>query len=84
MEDFNIEELESQWEHCGISLPEYRGYTPVEIMLNDGVYYGHFYGYAGGNGAYYNLKTMVLFEGETVEELEKDFKDSVDDYLRQG
>lgn len=43
----------------------------VNFSAEDGVFYGKIEG----------IKSMVSFEGETVQELEEDFKTAVDDYI---
>ena len=51
---------------------EYKGYIgTVEFSADDMVFFGKIQG----------LNDLVLFEGESVSELEKSFKESVDDYL---
>lgn len=51
---------------------EYKGYH-AEIIFDeeDNSYCGKLYG----------ISDLVMFEGETKEEVEKDFHDAVDDYL---
>lgn len=43
----------------------------VNFSATDGVFFGKIEG----------IKSMVSFEGETVKELEQDFKNAVDDYI---
>ena len=43
----------------------------VNFSAEDGVFYGKIEG----------IKSMVSFEGETVHDLEEDFKNAVDDYI---
>ena len=43
----------------------------VNFSAEDGVFYGKIEG----------IKSMVSFEGETVHDLEEDFKTAVDDYI---
>lgn len=43
----------------------------VNFSTTDGVFFGKIEG----------IKSMVSFEGETVKELEQDFKNAVDDYI---
>lgn len=51
---------------------EYKGYTGmVEYDDDDGVFYGKVL----------NLRDLITFEGSSVRELRKAFRDSVDDYL---
>lgn len=53
---------------------EYKGYTgSVEYSKNDNCLCGKVQGL--GN------KVLILYEGRTIDELEKDFHDGVDDYL---
>lgn len=53
-------------------LPFYRGYTGnVRYSQNDNCYYGTVQGIAGA----------VIYEGVTLEKLEKDFQEVVDDYI---
>ena len=50
----------------------YRGYTgSVQFSAADRVFHGRLVGIAD----------VIAFEGTTVEELEQDFRDAVDDYL---
>ncbi|SHF75179.1 Predicted nuclease of the RNAse H fold, HicB family [Salegentibacter echinorum] len=51
---------------------EYKGYIgTVEFSADDKVFFGKIQG----------MNDLVLFEGESVSELENSFKESVDDYL---
>jgi predicted HicB family RNase H-like nuclease len=51
---------------------EYKGYfSKVEFDDEAGVFHGEVL----------NLRDVITFEGETVKEIRKAFKDSVDDYL---
>ena len=51
---------------------EYKGYIgKVEFDDDDGIFYGEVI----------NLRDVVTFEGESVQELRQAFHDSVDDYL---
>lgn len=51
---------------------EYKGYTGrVELDNEAGIFHGEVI----------NLRDVVTFQGESVEELREAFKDSVDDYL---
>ena len=51
---------------------KYKGYrAEVKISLEDNVLYGKIIG----------IKDLILFEGNTVEELKNAFKESVDDYI---
>ena len=43
----------------------------VNFSAEDGVFYGKIEG----------IKSMISFEGETVQDLEQDFKTAVDDYI---
>ena len=50
----------------------YRGYTgDVHYSQDDGCYYG----------IVQNVKGFVTYEGATLEELEKDFREVIDDYI---
>ncbi len=52
---------------------EYKGYLgTVEFSPEDKVFFGKIFG----------IKDIVTFEGESVKELEKAFKDAVEDYLQ--
>ncbi len=51
---------------------EYKGYV-AEVEFDDKADVFH--------GEVINLRDVVTFEGETVDELRKAFQDSVDDYL---
>ena len=51
---------------------EYKGYTAcVEFDDDDGIFHGEVI----------NLRDVITFQGKSVTELRKAFKDSVDDYL---
>lgn len=51
---------------------EYRGYLgTVEFSADDKCFFGKIQG----------INDLVLFEGESVSELERSFKEAVDDYL---
>ena len=51
---------------------EYKGFTThIKWSEPDKCYYGKIE----------NISDLVLFEGETIEECEKDFYDAVDDYI---
>ena len=51
---------------------QYRGYfTKIEYSVEDRLLYGKIEG----------IKDLVNFESESVEEIEKEFKNAVDDYL---
>ncbi|MCW5907813.1 MAG: type II toxin-antitoxin system HicB family antitoxin [Chitinophagales bacterium] len=51
---------------------EYKGYIgTVSFNANDEVFYGKIHG----------ITDLVTFEGQSVKELKKAFKDAVDDYL---
>lgn len=53
---------------------QYRGYRgSVEYSVVDGVFHGKLTG----------IRDLVLYEGDTLESLEKDFRDAVDDYLEE-
>lgn len=53
---------------------EYKGYVGLpRLEIDDGVIAGQILG----------IQSIVTFEGETVAEAEKAFRDSVDDYLAQ-
>lgn len=53
---------------------QYRGYRgSVEYSVEDGVFHGKLTG----------IRDLVLYEGDTLESLEKDFRDAVDDYLEE-
>lgn len=50
----------------------YRGYTgDIHYSQDDNCYYG----------IVQNIKGLVTYEGATLEELEKDYQEVVDDYL---
>lgn len=50
----------------------YRGYSgDVHYSQDDSCYYG----------TVRNIKGLVTYEGTTLEELEKDFREVVDDYI---
>lgn len=50
----------------------YRGYTGnVRYSQDDGCYYG----------IVRNIKGLVTYEGVTLEELEKDYQEVIDDYV---
>lgn len=50
----------------------YKGYCgTVNWSLTDNVFFGKVI----------NVKSTITFEGKTISELEKDFKDAIDDYL---
>ena len=50
----------------------YKSYTgSIEISVEDGVLYG----------SVLDIKDVITFEGETIEEVKQAFQDSVDDYL---
>lgn len=51
---------------------EYKGYMG-EITFDDKAHIFH--------GEVINIKDVITFQGKSVEELEKAFKDSIDDYL---
>lgn len=52
---------------------EYKGYMGVvEFSSDDGVFFGKLLG----------INDLITFEGETVRELEKGFREAVDDYLK--
>jgi predicted HicB family RNase H-like nuclease len=51
---------------------EYKGYTgTVEFSENDGVFYGKVQG----------IRSLISYEGATIDDLTADFRKSVDDYL---
>jgi predicted HicB family RNase H-like nuclease len=50
---------------------EYKGYTAGRIDFDDGVF----------SGIVAGLRDVVHFQGETAEELEQAFRDSIDVYL---
>ncbi len=51
---------------------KYKGYTgTVDVDFEDGVLHGHVL----------HLRDIITFEGNTVQEIEQAFRDSVDDYL---
>ena len=51
---------------------EYKGYfAKVEFIDDDNIFHGEII----------NLRDVISFEGETVDELKQAFQDSVDDYL---
>lgn len=51
---------------------EYKGYfAKVEFIDDDNIFHGEII----------NLRDVITFEGETVDELKQAFQDSVDDYL---
>jgi predicted HicB family RNase H-like nuclease len=51
---------------------QYKGYTgSVALDADDKIFHGRVLG----------VRALIGFEGATVEELEKDFRDGVDDYL---
>ena len=50
----------------------YRGYTgSIEYSENDQVFYGKVLG----------LRSLISYEGDTVDELLENFREAVDDYL---
>ena len=50
----------------------YKSYTgSIEISVEDGVLHG----------SVLDIKDVITFEGETIEEVKQAFQDSVDDYL---
>ena len=51
---------------------EYKGYLG-SVNFEDGQYWGSFLNYPNGHG---------IFEGSTLEELESDFRESIDDFIR--
>ena len=52
---------------------EYNGYTGVvEFSAEDMVFFGKIFG----------INDLVTFEGETVRDLERAFRDAVDDYIK--
>ena len=52
---------------------QYKGYTgSIEWSEPDGVFYGNVLG----------IKDLLLYEGNTIEELRKDFHGFVDEYLQ--
>ncbi len=54
------------------NLLEYKGYFgTIEFSLEDKILFGKIIG----------MKSLVSYEGTTLEELEKDFQGAVDDYL---
>jgi predicted HicB family RNase H-like nuclease len=51
---------------------EHKGYTgSIEFSREDGLLYGKVLG----------IRSLISYEGHTGEELEKDFKEAVDEYL---
>lgn len=55
-----------------VYLQEYRGYVgSVEYSEEDGVFFGKLIG----------IRDLVSYEGETLELLEKDYREAVDFYL---
>lgn len=55
------------------SLIQYRNHVgTVEFSKNDGVFYGKVL----------EINALISYEGATVEELEKDFHEAVDEYIR--
>ena len=51
---------------------EYKGYfAKVDFIDDDNIFHGEII----------NLRDVITFEGETVDELKQAFQDSVDDYL---
>ena len=54
------------------NLPEYKGYIgSIEFSEKDCVFYGKVQG----------IRSLISYEGESAEELLKDFHNAVDDYL---
>ncbi len=54
---------------------KYKGFIgSIEIELEDNTLYGKVLGLKKG--------TLITYEGNTIAELKKDFKDAVDDYIR--
>lgn len=54
------------------NIMEYNGYTGiVEYSAEDRVFFGKVFG----------INDLVTFEGDTVKQLEKSFKEAVDDYI---
>ncbi|KRM38827.1 HicB protein [Lactobacillus hamsteri DSM 5661 = JCM 6256] len=51
---------------------KYKGYEgSIEYSLDDGILFGKVQG----------IKSLISYEGVTIQELEKDFKGAIDDYL---
>lgn len=51
---------------------EYKGYVgSIEYSFEDNIYYG----------SLLNIKDLVVYEGDTIEELYKYYQETIDDYI---